>query len=388
MIQDSHVLFVQKRSTRAGAQTSLARMMRSSLVKGLRPAVLIGSRGWLYDHLEKLGIPVVESHFPRLRRLHIQLVGLGGFGKKSRRLLSEKGIYPRTIVANDHSECPLALELSRYHGGVPVVGILRTPGMTQRDFEKFRCEGCDRLLVVGEELRTKVQAWTSKPLILFEEGFAGEELHEPLPWKAEFPERLLVIGSEKPRKGFTDFIHALDLLEEKYPDFPALQCDFTGSMPDDAPLMQKSRRARFRFLGRVNEYVQLVRQYPLAVHPSRAETFGMAPLEAILAGVPTLLSVTGAVDELDIPEIWKFQPSQPEQIAAKLEALWLDWPKDGIDLKNLQRGIMERFHIDHTVAAAYQTLGPLDINLQRQRKRIFSMSSLFKKIDHSNELLL
>ena len=354
----------------------MARMMRSSLVKELRPAVLMGSRGWLQDHLKNLGIPVVESHFPRLRRLHTQLVGLGGFGKTTRRLLSEEGIHPRTIVANDHSECPLALELSRYYGGVPVVGILRTPGMTRRDFEKFRCEGCDCLLVVGEELRTKAQVWTDKPLNLFEEGFAGEELHQPLPWQAEFPERLLVIGSEKPRKGFTDFIHALDLLEKKYPDFPALKCDFTGGMPDDVPLMNKPRRAHFRFLGRVNEYVQLVRKYPLAVHPSRAETFGMAPLEAILAGVPTLLSITGAVDQLDIPGIWKFPPSQPEQIAARLEALWLDWPKDGTDLKNLQRGIMERFHIDQTVAAAYRTLGPLRINPKRQRKRLLSV--LFK----------
>jgi len=376
MIQNSHVLFIQKRSTRAGAQTSLARMMRSSLVKDLQPAVLMGSAGWLQDHLKNLDIPVVESHFPRLRRLHTQLVGLGGFGKTARRLLSEKGIHPRTIVANDHSECPLALELSRYHGGIPVVGILRTPGMTRRDFEKFRCEGCDRLLVVGEELRARAQAWTDKPLILFEEGFAGEELHQPLPWQAEFPERLLVIGSEKPRKGFTDFIHALDLLEEKYPEFPALQCDFTGGMPDDALLMKKPRRAHFRFLGRVNEFVQLVRKYPLAVHPSRAETFGMAPLEAMLAGVPTLLSVTGAADQLDIPGIWKFPPSQPEQIAARLEALWLDWPEDGTDLENLQLGIMERFHIDQTVAAAYRTLGPLGINPKRQRKRLLSV--LFK----------
>jgi len=380
MPKDRHVLFIQKRSARAGAQTSLARMMASSLMKDLRPAVLLGTEGWLHDHLQELGIPIAKSYFHRPRRLQVRLTGLGSFGKATSRILREAGIRPWVIVANDHTECPLALELSRCYGGIPVLAILRTPGMTRRDFEKFQCDECDHLLVEGEELKSRLSEWTKKKPGLFEEGFCDEELHPPVPWCPEFPSRLLVTGSEKPRKGFTDFLRAVDLLEERYPDFPTLHCDFTGLRPvDEEELLSRPRRAKCHYLGRVNDYVGLVRNYSLVIHPSRAETFGMAPLEAILAGVATMASTTGAVEELSMPAEWTFPPYAPEAIADRLHALWKAWPQQGAeDFLSLQGEIMRKFHIDRTVSITRRAL--MSMKDQRTAKRHGFMISVLRRL--------
>jgi glycosyltransferase involved in cell wall biosynthesis len=60
-------------------------------------------------------------------------------------------------------------------------------------------------------------------------------------------------------------------------------------------------RSQFAFLGRVNGLSELVRGYDFAVHPSRMESFGLAPIEALLAGTPTLVSLTGEAGELGLP---------------------------------------------------------------------------------------
>jgi len=362
---NSSILFIQRKSHRAGAQTSLARMLKCGSIRQLQPAVLTGSEGWLSHDLRQLGIPVAVTSFPRLRSFKSQVIGLAPFAWRAARALASAAIRPSMIVANDHSECPPALELSRRYANVPVVGILRTPGMTRRDFEKFECDSCDGLLIVGEELRERVARWTDKPIDLYQEGFHRDELFDMKPWPQSFPDRLLVIGSEKPRKGFSDFLKALDMLEAQYLDFPALECDFTGTtILGDEALLDLPRRARLRFLGRVDDFSALVREYPLAIHPSRAETFGLAPLEAVLAGVPTMASETGAVNEMVFPDEWKFPPYQPAAIAEGILRLWKTWPSDGAAIASLKDLIFKTFDMDQTVKSSLQMF----LSLENRRR--------------------
>ena len=95
----------------------------------------------------------------------------------------------------------------------------------------------------------------------------------------------MLIGSKAPGKGFTDFIEALRMFEQKRPEFPGWECEVTARLVTrlEAALV-KSLRSRFRFLGRIDDFSQRVAEYPFAVHPSRGETFGVAPVEAMLAG--------------------------------------------------------------------------------------------------------
>jgi glycosyltransferase involved in cell wall biosynthesis len=233
--------------------------------------------------------------------------------------------------------------------------------MSRRDFDKYACVRCDRLMTVGAELTARVRSWTSKPLSVFQEGFCDEEFHPPLPWSNEFPQNILIMGSEAPGKGFTDFIQALDQVEMRYPDFPALNCDFTGATPVNAEkLLGAPRRSRFRFLGRVDGFSQLVRGYRLAVHPSRAETFGMAPIEGILAGVPVLVSETGAVSGLGIPSAWSFPPARPDLLAERLAGLWRHWETSRFEFGKLQERIRQSYHIDLTASSLRQTLASLE----------------------------
>jgi len=289
-------------------------------------------------------------------------LGLSRFARHTARRLESSSIRPRALVANDHQECPLALALSRQLGNLPVLAILRTPGMSNRDYYKYRCNECHGLMAEGTDLLEKVRAWTDKDVALFEEGFTEDEFHSPKPPPAGFPDRILVIGSEAPRKGFTDFIEALDLIESNHRDFPGLHCDFTGTEPADAgDLLARPRRSSFKFLGRVDGFAKLVRGYDLAIHPSRAESFGMAPLEAILAGVPTLVSTTGIIASLPFPDSWAFPPKSPPEIATRLAHLWKQWNVSPLDLAALQSEIRARFHIDHTASFVRKSLADLGI---------------------------
>lgn len=346
------VLFLQKRSHRAGAQTSLARLLRSRALAHIRPAALLGTTGWLADKLSSHDILHVVIPFPSPRALRSRMFGLEGFGRGVRKQLSSRGLHPAAVFANDHQECPLAQAIARAFGNLPVVGLLRSVGMSERDFRKYDCADCQTLLCVGETLQERVSLWSRQEPLLFEEGFGDDEFHPPRELPREFPTRLLVIGTEDPGKGFPDFIQALDWIESRHPEFPSLCCDFTGSPPEGIrTLLARTRRARFRFLGRLEDLDHRLRDYPLAVHPSRAETFGLAPIEAVLAGTPTLASATGVFGKLDFLERWRFPPQDSKALARKLVEIWKTWPNCYLNLGEIQANLRTSFHIDHTAQA-------------------------------------
>lgn len=348
-----NILFLQKRSVRAGAQTSLARILASKPLEAFQSTAILGQDGWLGRHLKERGVRAVVVPFPSPRALTTRLLGFGGFCRAvTQRLGPDRGI-PAAIIANDHQECPPALALAACLADkgqrIPVLAILRTPGMSHRDFIKYRCHSCDALLVVGSDLLEKVSLWWDKTPTLFVEGFSDDE-YQPFPIiRPEFPDRLLIIGSEEPRKGFADFIEAIDRVEARHPDFPALQCDFTGNAPETTGASASPiRRAHFSFIGRVERFSELLQNYQLAVHPSRAETFGLAPLEAILGGVPTLVSATGVIPQLDPPHEWQFPPCDPCALAERMEQLWKHWPEPVDGMKAFQSKIRESYHIERT----------------------------------------
>lgn len=356
------VLFLQKRSHRAGAQTSLARILKSRALSHIRPVALLGSTGWLHDELSRHGIPSLVMPFPSPRAVKSRLLGLTGFGRAAKKGLSEQGITPKVVFANDHQECPLAVSVSRAFGGIPVIGLLRSAGMNERDFRKYDCSGCNALLCVGDALREKVYSWTGLRPGLLEEGFTEEEFHPLRELPQRFPERVLVLGTEDPAKGFSDFIEAVDRVEARHPDFPALTCDFTGQRPEGCPaLLAQKRRATLRFLGRIDDFADQVRTYPLAIHPSRAETFGLAPVEALLAGTATLASATGVFASHNNLAPLRFPPRDPAGLADKLVETWKNWPSCFLHLGEIRESLRASFHIDQTAQSIKTALASCGI---------------------------
>lgn len=359
----SKVVFLQKRCHRAGAQTSLARMLGSRTLSHIDPIVVLGEKGWLAEELSGRGIGNFSIPFPSPRALKSRVFGLESFSRKTRQQLVSQGIYPVAVFANDHQECPLALALSKESGNIPVITLLRTPGMSERDFQKYRCGESDALLCEGKELQERVLLWTAKETALFEEGFTDDEFQSGRDLPEYFPDRILVIGSEDPRKGFVDFIEALDWIETNRPDFPPLHCDFTGLAPDSGgALLDRKRRATFHFLGRIDDYASRVRDYSLAVHPSRAETFGMAPIEAILAGTPTIVSSTGIVGERELLAPWRFPPGDTLTLAETLLRVWETWPNCCVGLREIQESLHDAFHIDQTTKSVKVAFASCGIN--------------------------
>ncbi|HXG29430.1 MAG TPA: glycosyltransferase family 4 protein [Nevskiales bacterium] len=339
------VLFLQNRATRAGAQTSLARLVTQPPLRALTPVVVLGEEGWLADWCQEYAVANIVTPFPRSRSLQGRLWGNARFAYHVRTLLQANGWRPRVIVANDHQDSLLSHAVASACGARSVV-ILRTPGMSQRDFFKYGCNRADALYAVGKELQLAAGGWSGgRHVHLYREGLAEEEFLPPKPRPENFPARVLIAGSEVSRKGWADWVTALDRLEISDSSF-RLDCDFTGIQPDPARndlYLTRQRRSRFRFLGRVEDFRGLVRQYDLVVHPSRHESFGLAPIEVLAAGVPLLCSRTGAIGEVLDDDRFLFEPSDTAELAAKLTALRLNWRTSDPRLDFLQARIKKTF---------------------------------------------
>lgn len=345
------LLFVQNRPKRAGAQTSLERIVTSEAILPLNPAVLVASSGWLDSALEEKKISYLVSPWPSPRSLRARLGGLSSFAQQTVQQLAADGIFPSAIVANDHQESLLALALAKAANNIPVISILRTPGMSQRDFEKYGCHHSSAIFARGRQLAERVEQWWGRPVGCMEGSFCDHECYPPKATPNTFPTKILIAGSEEPRKGFTDFIEALAIIEKEQANFPALECVFTGDRPSGEAvekLLNHPFRSQLVFKGRINKFIDFARDFSLAIHPSRSESFGMAPLELILAGIPTMVSRTGVIDQLHLPNNWCFKPESPEELAERIIDLWKSWPDTGMDIPAQQTKLLANYHISRT----------------------------------------
>ena len=350
MPQD-HVLFVQNRSQRAGAQVSLSRLVTQPSIQGLYPHVILGTKGWLNHFLTESSVSHDIRSWPSPRSLSARLGGLRKFAQVTVNDLAQREISLSAIIANDHQECLPALALAKAAGGVPVITILRTPGMTVQDFEKYRCNDCDHLFARGQELTEKVKHWSGHNLSCMLGSFSESDLIPPSESPLAMPTRILVAGSEEPRKGFQDLIQAIQIVE-KVQSFPALEIVFTGTKTQSLEqLIQPNFRSQFKFVGRIDDFKEFAKEFQLAIHPSRAETFGMAPFELILAGVPTMLRSTGAASSLAMETPWIFPPKSPDILAEQLVLIWKKWQNIRPDMTALQKRILDTYPISASANA-------------------------------------
>jgi glycosyltransferase involved in cell wall biosynthesis len=259
------------------------------------------------------------------------------------------------VVANDHQECPVALALAKTLSA-PCAAILRSSGMSQRDFEKYRAGECEHLFVVGEELAEKTKRWSKVPQSMFSEGFLEDEFL-PIPDAHDhFPSEILVAGSEAPGKGFQDLLQALAILQTDHPDLPLKKVVFTGSRPDCAI---PELRCELDFVGRVQDFISFAKRFDLAIHPSRHETFGLAPLELIIAGIPTLCTRTGITKDDLLPASWLAPPRSPLQLAEALLDWSQHWQARRKDLPDVIARIHSRFAVSKTSADFFEKVDQL-----------------------------
>jgi glycosyltransferase involved in cell wall biosynthesis len=89
------------------------------------------------------------------------------------------------------------------------------------------------------------------------------------------------------------------------------------------------------------------------------ESFGMAALEVLAAGVPLLSSRTGVIEQVQYRNEMLFPPHQPRALADSLKNVILRWPDIDLGVPGAQENIRRLFSIDNTanrVSEAYRRL--------------------------------
>jgi glycosyltransferase involved in cell wall biosynthesis len=130
-----------------------------------------------------------------------------------------------------------------------------------------------------------------------------------------------------------------------------MQFDFTGVAPDPAEndlQLDRLTVARCNFLGRVEAFRELVLGYDLVINPSRMETFGMAAIEVLAAGVPLLSSRTGVIEEVLGVAPMLFPAGQPTALASAFEHIFENWAKIEFGVADAQAKIREGFLVDRS----------------------------------------
>jgi len=352
MSKDLRIVFLQKRPHKAGAQTCLGRLLAHMQARGLSSLLLTSEGGWLTEECERHGVRALVESFPRSTTLPAMLLGNASFVKRASESLASINFQPDIVHANDHPEGPLALKLARKCGAKSAM-FLRSTWMTETDYFLHCCHKFDFLSAVGEELRERARKWDpSREIALIPDGLPSSEFDEAREKAAAFPERLLVIGSPVAYKGWSDFCGALHLLLRQMSRLPVQEVHFTGERPDppDSDLgLKRFDGIKFEFVGRVEDFRGLVRNYDLIVNPSRGESFGVAALESLAAGIPLVSSRTGVIEKVLESDHMLFRPNSPADLARALKYLMLHWKDLDTGVAKAQENIRMKFDLDRSV---------------------------------------
>ena len=331
------VVFVQRRAHRAGAQTCLLRLLRQPLMRELDPVLVTGEAGWLTRECEREGIACLIEPFPSSRSILGRIYKNRAFALRVAKRLDGA---PHLVHGNDHLEGLLTHGLGKALKAKTAL-FLRSPTMTRADFDKYRCAEADLIAAVGEML----QGFDPRTLLIHD-GLEPQEFLPPKPPPEKFPQRILVLGSAVQWKGWGDAV-------ELAANFPRVKFSFTGVNPGVA------ERPNLEFLGRVEAFRDLVRGHDLALNPTWHESFGMAALEVLAAGVPLLSTRSGVIEQVIHDERYLAKPRDVGEMRDKLLAISAGWPASALDVAACQARIRERFLVERAAQRLRKAYGGL-----------------------------
>lgn len=157
-----------------------------------------------------------------------------------------------------------------------------------------------RLGVPAERIR-RVPLWVDAPFIqsIPDQPTPGEEPDPPVPGDAPF---VLFIGQLKIRKGYDLLARAMPAVRAAC---PTVRFVFVGQNPAGAAELAAICAANgtsdaLLALGPVSEAakVRLLRRAACLVYPTRYESFGLPPLEAMVAGCPVVSTDIPVISEM------------------------------------------------------------------------------------------
>ena len=334
------VVYVQHSSHLAGAQKSLSRLLTQPQIITFSPVLLTGSEGWLTRFCSDHDVPWVQLDFPTPRSFKdLWLGGTARFAVKAAKALKTKLYADHSLIvhANDHPDSLIGLHLAKVLQSRSFL-TLRTPGMSRRDFYKHRCFEHDCVIAVGDDLAQRAQQWhVNGKIHSVYNGVTENEIIKPNPLPDKTLDKILVIGSLSSRKGWQDLVDALILLEARFPEGQLPEVDFLGDLLDKNPLhvlnLYRLKRFRCRFLGVAEDYLKHLQNYHLVVHPSRSESFGMAALECVSAGVPLVAADSGMISQFIPNKSFIYSPGDFSSLA-KILASFI-WKSGRVEISDI-----------------------------------------------------
>jgi glycosyltransferase involved in cell wall biosynthesis len=144
--------------------------------------------------------------------------------------------------------------------------------------------------------------------------------------------KLVAVGNLKRAKNYSTLLDAMALLKE-YPI--TLDIYGTGDLEQELQSKITKNRLNVRLMGSATDVSKVLPCYHAYIMSSVYEGYGIAPMEAIAAGMPTLLSNLDVFKELvdDIPKY--FDPQQAQSISDAIRYLYNNWDERRI---NAERG--------------------------------------------------
>ncbi len=213
----------------------------------------------------------------------------------------------------------------------------------------------DVLLAVGEKLREEMRAAGLGPEIDLLPPVVNTDELVPAPATPSSSIRLLFVGSlDLPLKRAADLVEALALLTSR----GARRYELTLAGGGDrtavvALALKRGVGDLCQFLGLIphDKVLDAIRHCDIFVHPSEAETFGVAPAEALACGRPAVVARSGGPDTFVDSSVGAVvEPRSPEALAAAISEVADRLPT--FDPQRLHQHISTKFGPEKFLEAA------------------------------------
>ena len=134
--------------------------------------------------------------------------------------------------------------------------------------------------------------------------------------------KLVAVGNLRRQKNYLRLLDSFLQLK----DLPvSLHIYGVGDLEDELIDKIKKEKLNVRLMGRVNDVSEVLPCYHAYIMPSLFEGFGIAPMEAMAAGMPVILSDLAVFRELaeDLPVY--FDPNRPDSMANAIRYTYDNW---------------------------------------------------------------